>query len=147
MDQRSIHRPTARAFSEAERNKLSGFWSREMLDRVRLKEVEKIEIPQDLSQILSPGFIGITFVDTILLRISLDNIHFHELVHVAQFRVLGIQGFASAFAAGVASGVPYHENPLEKQALELEARFMKSPNQSFDAYQEVLSGLTKRKSR
>ncbi|HCE31488.1 MAG: hypothetical protein A3G66_01255 [Candidatus Levybacteria bacterium RIFCSPLOWO2_12_FULL_39_17] len=142
-EQRRIHRPDARPFHDAERKFLEPFWNRDFLDRVRVKEVEKIEIPPDLAAVLLPGFIGITFGDTILLRRSTSNVHFHENIHVAQFDILGVQRFVDAFARGLMSGLTYNENPLERQALELGRRFMENPNVPFDAYETVKSGLLK----
>ena len=49
---------------------------------------------------------------------------FHELVHVEQYRLLGVQAFARAYVQGVVdSGFVYDRIPLEAVALEMCNRF------------------------
>ena len=49
---------------------------------------------------------------------------FHEIVHVVQYRLLGVRGFAEQYIRGWArSGFDYREIPLEVEAYALEAEF------------------------
>ena len=48
---------------------------------------------------------GITYLDTYFLLpggANDESLHFHELVHVIQWRVLGLENFLSLYAAGLA---------------------------------------------
>jgi hypothetical protein len=71
---------------------------------------------------------GITFNDMYFVRPahSVESIHFHELVHVVQWGTLGAREFLLTYAAGfIRNG--YEQNPLEKIALDLQARFDDGP--------------------
>jgi hypothetical protein len=72
------------------------------------------------------GAAGITFRDTYFVRRPLardESLHFHELVHVVQWRHLGPERFLAAYAAGYLSAGGYRGNPLENIAYDLQARF------------------------
>jgi hypothetical protein len=68
---------------------------------------------------------GITYLDTYFLEPSAaadESLHFHELVHVVQWQVLGPQDFLFLYAAGLAE-FRYRERPLETMAFEHQRRF------------------------
>lgn len=52
-----------------------------------------------------------------------DGVLFHELVHVAQFRLLGVREFSRLYVRGFLASGSYEGIPLERCAYELEARF------------------------
>ena len=62
---------------------------------------------------------------------------FHELVHVEQYRQLGIQQFSSLYVRGFLTGGGYDGIPLEKNAYMLGARFEANPRQQFSVSDEV----------
>ena len=69
---------------------------------------------------------GITFKDTYFVRHRLaadEGLHFHELIHVVQWRYLGPERFLAAYAAGHLGAGGYRDNPLEAIAHALQARF------------------------
>lgn len=76
------------------------------------------------------GAAGITFSDLVLIsdlgrgaEIPSDLL-FHELIHVLQYRALGIDGFSREYVRGwLAHGRAYLEIPLEKEAYGQDARF------------------------
>ncbi|KKR77042.1 MAG: hypothetical protein UU21_C0001G0096 [Candidatus Levybacteria bacterium GW2011_GWA2_40_8] len=144
LGQREFHRPTSRPFSQSERKALERFWGDEFLDKIRIK-VGSIEVPPDFARFLSPGLIGITFVDTVLLTplgIAMGKgVRFHEAVHVAQFDVLGVQRFVALYGRGLISGERYHQISLERQAFELQRRFLANLTRPFNALDEVRSNL------
>ena len=81
---------------------------------------------------------GITFQDVVVHVEPLSlQLLFHELVHAVQYKQLGIDGFAARYVRGFLSGGSYEEIPLEKQAYELEARFMANPSASFSVEDDV----------
>ena len=52
-------------------------------------------------------------------------VHFHELIHVIQWRLLGSEGFLRAYANGLEE-FGYENSPLEKMAYDAEASFKRS---------------------
>ncbi|MDX1623704.1 MAG: hypothetical protein R3199_06960 [Gemmatimonadota bacterium] len=139
---RRAHRPGASPIGPAERSALEPHFAGEVLDRARVRRVPAIEPPSLLSALgrlgldlpLTGGRIqGIAFDDTILLlerippRANLPLL-FHELVHVAQYRLLGIRGFVERYVRGwIENGGRYRDIPLERIAYELQRRFVEDP--------------------
>jgi hypothetical protein len=83
---------------------------------------------------------GITFQDTMLLTTaalagtdaSVMALVFHELVHVVQYTVLGVDGFVRQYVEGLAlGGFDYFAIPLEIVAFALQARYMVNPQTGF----------------
>jgi hypothetical protein len=71
---------------------------------------------------------GITYIDTFFLKPTQsknENIHFHELVHVIQWRLLGPDRFLLSYANGLEC-FGYRQSPLEAMAYDAEAAFASS---------------------
>jgi len=67
---------------------------------------------------------AITFDDVVVFQESLTpQLIFHELVHVVQYRLLGIDEFARLYVRGYLHG-GYEGTPLEVCAYELDGRFI-----------------------
>jgi hypothetical protein len=74
------------------------------------------------------NFDGITYLDTVFTRSAQannENIHFHELVHVIQWRLLGPEHFLFSYANGLEC-VGYRQSPMESMAYDAEATFASS---------------------
>lgn len=68
---------------------------------------------------------GITFGDTYFLRVNhaqSESLHFHELVHIVQWRVLGPETFLLLYADGLSKN-GYANSPLEEMAYRHQSRF------------------------
>jgi hypothetical protein len=52
----------------------------------------------------------------------MESLHFHELVHVVQWRILGPERFLWAYADGL-ERFGYRNSPLEVVAYDLQERF------------------------
>ena len=68
---------------------------------------------------------GITFLDTYFVRTDnarVESLHFHELVHVVQWRLLGPEKFLACYADGLRR-FGYMRSPLELAAFRLQRRF------------------------
>jgi hypothetical protein len=68
---------------------------------------------------------AVTYRDTYFLETSAassESLHFHELIHAIQWRVLGPEEFLLMYAAGLAEH-GYENSPLEAMAYEHQARF------------------------
>ena len=82
---------------------------------------------------------AITLMDVVAYTEQLDRgTLFHELVHVVQYRVLGLKQFARLYVRGFLEGGGYENIPLERQAYQLGARFDREPNKSFSVEAEVI---------
>ena len=67
---------------------------------------------------------GITFRDMYFVHPSYasEAVHFHELIHVIQWRTLGVRPFLLTYALGIIQH-GYAESPLEAIAFDYQARF------------------------
>jgi hypothetical protein len=87
-------------------------------------------------------FDGITYLDTFFLKPTQANnerMHFHELVHVIQWRLLGPDRFLFLYANGLEC-FGYRQSPLEAMAYEAETAFVGS-TAIFDAEKMVAAKL------
>lgn len=76
------------------------------------------------------GAAGITYRSTYFVRDDAaddESLHFHELVHVVQWRHLGPERFVLAYALGHLRAGGYDTNPLETMAYDLQSRFEDDP--------------------
>ena len=90
--------------------------------------------------LLDMSLIGaITLVDVVAYPEDIDlSTLFHELVHVVQYRVLGLRPFAKLYVGGFLTEGDYERIPLERQAYELGARFEREPRKLFDVEEDVV---------
>jgi hypothetical protein len=67
---------------------------------------------------------AVTFQDVVVSHEPFsDGLLFHELVHVEQYRQLGISRFAALYVRGFLTGGGYDGIPLESNAYLLGSRF------------------------
>ncbi len=91
---------------------------------------------------------AVAWVDTIVLadshagpRLGPPSV-FHELVHVVQYRRLGVEGFLGRYLSEwAAGGFRYGAIGLERDAFELERRFVVEPGRPFAVEPEVARRL------
>jgi hypothetical protein len=72
---------------------------------------------------------GITYLDTYFVRADhahVESLHFHELVHVVQWRLLGPEKFLALYADGL-ERFGYRNSPLEVMAYDFQDRFEREP--------------------
>jgi hypothetical protein len=145
-EQQKAFQPKARPIGAEERRPLQSFFPPDVLDGVRvvrgrapepkfyaLLRVMGIHNPPPFADMA-----GITFQDVVVHVEPLSQtLLFHELVHVVQYKHLGLQGFADAYVRGFLKGGSYEEISLEKQAYELEARFAAHPEATFSVDEDV----------
>ncbi|HMF24982.1 MAG TPA: hypothetical protein VKG24_23045, partial [Pseudolabrys sp.] len=88
------------------------------------------------------NFGGITYLNTFFIRraeLSNEALHFHELIHVVQWRILGPEQFLRSYADGL-ERFGYRDSPLEAMAYDAEAAFM--AKDIFDAEKLVARKLS-----
>ena len=129
------------------------FFRADVLSSVRVTELETERVAnpsfypmlQDLGFQNLPNFRtmgAITFYDVIVSQEPLTApLLFHELVHVEQYRRLGIERFAELYVQGFLDGGGYEAIPLELNAYCLEGEFRQSPHRAFSVEERVSAWL------
>jgi hypothetical protein len=147
--QRERYAPRAIALSAQQRVAIGGFFSPQLLEGVRLLVLkgERVANPDFYPMLRSLGFNNlpdqltmgaITFSDVVVSHESFSNgLLFHELVHVEQYRQLGIPRFSELYVRGFLNGGSYEAIPLEVNAYTLGGRFEQHPARQFSVADEV----------
>jgi len=151
------HRPDGRALTEDEVQAVGAFFPAPLLAHARVAEVPIIENPPFYADLQRLGMqipldftimAGITFENTIVVSTQMKHgtpwigLLFHELVHVVQYSILGIDEFINRYVMGwAANGQRYENIPLERNAYSLDARFSSAPSIPFDVRGEVAAFL------
>ncbi len=147
--QRERYAPRAIALSAQQRAAMWGFFSPQILDGTRLLVLqgERVGNPDFYPMLRSMGFknlpdqakmAAITFSNVVVSHEPFtDCLLFHELVHVEQYRQLGIPRFSELYVRGFLSGGSYEAIPLEVNAYTLGGRFDGNPAQQFLVAEEV----------
>jgi hypothetical protein len=118
----------ARPLSESLCRAMGAHFHTNILTATRLYVGESLPLPATLANlpgVPSPSAIGgITFDHVIATRRTPDPAFlFHELVHVVQYRLLGVSRFARMYVRGFLESGSYANIPLEQHAYQLEWRF------------------------
>lgn len=137
----------AAALPTAQKRRLAPYFPEAILNTVRVHQRDPLPIPHppftSLVRKLGLSYpdlsltAAITFGDLIVTREPMSiSLLFHELVHVVQYRQLGISAFARHYVQGLLTHRAYEKIPLEAHAFHLEARF-EFDRQPFNVEAEV----------
>jgi hypothetical protein len=149
VTQREKYGCRAIPLSAMQRAVLGGFFSPHLLDgtRVLVLQRERIANPDFYPMLKGLGFRNlpdqstmgaITFCDVVVSHEPFSNgLLFHELVHVEQYRQLGIPRFSELYVRGFLNGGSYEAIPSEVNAYTLEGRFGANHHQRFSVADEV----------
>lgn len=146
----------ARVLTPAEAGPLVGYFSGDLLRRVRVADVARIDLWAPLGRIgerlaARGGMVGcpagLALDDLIVVAAGVpggemrrESLLFHEMVHVVQWGVLGRGRFLREYVGSwAAAGWAYSGIPLEVMAYELQGRF--DAGERFDAEGEVRRAL------
>ena len=142
------HAENARTIASHGFRRLPRYFSSDTLTSAKVVVVEQLPIPPLSSWGLTRfadfergDFSGITYLNTFFVKqnnVSNEAIHFHELIHVIQWRILGPEQFLSLYADGL-ERFGYRDSPLEKMAYDAEAAF--TANAIFNAEEIVARKL------
>ena len=132
---RDRYHPRGLPIAELDVAWLSAWFDPRLLARVR---VCRARLPV-------PHFAGITYGDTILIDPGAAGsghpwrrLLFHELVHVVQYEVLGLDRFVNRYLREwAAAGFHYRAIALEQDAYAIEAMFTAEPGRPFPVREEV----------
>ena len=115
------HAPAARSVASLGFSRLPHYYGQDILTAARVVVVPKVPMPP-LSAMGLDRFSdfermdagGITYLDTYFVRADeahSESLHFHELVHVIQWRLLGPEKFLALYADGL-ERFGYRNSPL-----------------------------------
>jgi hypothetical protein len=112
--------------------RLPHFYSNDLLARAKVVFVDKCPTPplsalglNQFAAFENMNASGMTYLDTYFVlwhQAERESLHFHELVHVVQWQVLGPERFLALYADGL-ENQGYRNSPLEVMAYDHEARF------------------------
>jgi hypothetical protein len=145
----SAHAHGAKTVASKSFPRIPLYFSRELLTTAKVVVVERVPMPP-LTQLGLSQFAefersdnsGVTYLDTFFVRrdhADEEPLHFHELIHVIQWRILGPARFLASYAAGLEMW-GYRDSPLEVMAYDAEAAFANT-GQIFDAERLVAEQL------
>ena len=95
-----------------------------VMDRIPVPPLSSIGLSR-FAEFERGDFGGITYLDTYFLKradADDESLHFHEMVHVVQWRVLGAERFLALYADGL-EAFGYRNSPLEKIAYDAQELF------------------------
>jgi len=133
---------------------MNGFFSPQLLEGARLLVLqgERVANPDFYPMLRSLGFNNlpdqstmgaITFSDVVVSHVPFtDGLLFHELVHVEQYRQLGIPRFSELYVRGFLNGGSYEAIPLEINAYTLGGRLEQNTERQFSVADEVRRWIT-----
>jgi hypothetical protein len=133
--QRELYAARTSALPTELRVQMNGFFRPDLLNTTRalVLKGERVANPDFYPMLQELGFqnlpdfrtmAAITFKDVVVSHEPFSApLLFHELVHVEQYRQLGVDQFAGLYVEGFLSGGGYEGIPLEVNAYALEAIF------------------------
>ena len=137
IDATNIKYKTQRISCEKFASEFAGFYPVEFLKNAFYVVVDKIPKPDfpilremGLGDFVDMDAAGITYKNTyyLLPEVAKDlRVHFHELVHVAQWLKLGPDAFMMRYISEI-QRVGYNDAPLEKMAYALDTQFASKGN-------------------
>jgi hypothetical protein len=145
------HSKQAKAVCSLGFPRLSRYFGAGLLTSTKVVVVERVPMPPLSSLGLSRfaefergDYDGITYLDTVFVKrrsAAAEQLHFHELIHVLQWQLLGPEAFLATYAAGL-EAFGYRDSPLEIMAYDAELAFCQS-EQIFDAEKLVAEKLSR----
>jgi hypothetical protein len=151
--QREAYLPTGIPLTARQRLAVEGFFDPNVIDGTRLVVLQsnRVQNPNFYPQLLQLGFrnlpdfgmmAAITFGNVVVSHQPFTHgLLFHELVHVEQYRQLGVPRFSELYVRGFLIGGGYDGIPLEINAYALGARFEDNPEARFTVADEVATWI------
>jgi hypothetical protein len=150
----AAHEKNAKSVASAGFVRLPLYFSHELIASTKYVAVDRPPMPplsalglKRFAAFEQGDYNGATYLDTFFLKTSPvadEELYFHELIHVVQWRVLGPERFLAAYADGLET-FGYRNSPLEAMAYDAQAAFAQS-TQIFNAEKLVAEKLSERQS-
>jgi hypothetical protein len=149
LEQRERHLPVATPLSAEHRALMSPYFSAELLDRVKIVELNgaRIANPSFYAEAKAEGFVNLpdiahmsslTFVDVVVFNEQLvERSLFHALVHAVQFQVLGLGRYTELFVRSFVNARFHFLVPVEAHAFFLESKFARPSAEKFSVEDQV----------
>ena len=150
------YRRDARKLTIREHDAMAAFFHADLLHRARIAtptepirppRIQKVATVFGMETLLTPeATAAITFNHVIAQHgaLSLRTL-FHELVHVEQYKQLGVRGFAKLYVRGFLRTGAYERIPLEVHAYALDERYAANPALRFSVRDEVRRWIAEEK--
>jgi hypothetical protein len=145
--QRERYAPRAISWSARQRAAMNGFFTPQLVESARLLVLQAERVPEFYPMLRELGFnnlpdqstmAAITFCDVVVSQEAFSSaLLFHELVHVEQYRQLGVPRFSELYVRGFLNGGSYEAIPPEVNAYTLGGRFESKPQWVFSVDDEV----------
>jgi len=146
----TAHDKVAQPLASRKFARLPQYFSQAQLAATKVVAVDRVPVPPLSSIGLTQfkefelgDYDGITYLNTIFLKTvhaSVEELYFHELIHVVQWRLLGPERFLALYADGL-ERFGYRNSPLESMAYDAQDSFIRS-GQVFDAERLVAERLS-----
>ena len=130
-----FYEKNAKAVASMHFARLPVYFDPSLLETAKFIAIDRLPMPPLSAMGLSRfgvfeqgDFNGITYLNRYFIKqavVTEEAIHFHELIHVIQWRLLGPEDFLAAYANGL-DEFGYENSPLEKMAYDAEASFKRS---------------------
>jgi hypothetical protein len=134
------HASAARPVASLGFSRLPHYYDAQLLDSSMVVSVPMVPVPplsamglDRFSDFEQMDARGITYLNTYFVRADqshLESLHFHELVHVIQWRLLGPEKFLAFYADGL-ERFGYRNSPLEVMAYSFQDRFERDEAKPF----------------
>ncbi len=153
--QQTRYLPKGVPLSTQQRTGMAGFFDSHLLEEARLVVLvgEWVANPDFYPMLEAIGFTNlpdqssmaaITFSNVVVAHVRFtDPLLFHELVHIEQYRQLGIHRFADLYARGFLNGGGYDGIPLERNAYSLGHQYEQHPAKLFSVAEVVADWISK----
>ena len=148
-EQREHYLPGTAALSPQHKAALSGYFSANLLDAIRVIELKgaRVAAPDFFAHARALGFHqlpeishmdSLTFLDVVVFNELLtERALFHALVHTVQIQTLGLERYADLWVAGFLRTRVHFTVPLEVHAFALAARFLRPNPERFSVEEHV----------
>src|SRR6266581_4315045 len=146
------HETLARSVTSKNFSRLPLYFSQTQIEVAKFVVVDRVPVPplssiglSQFSEFERGDYDGVTYLDTYFLKkagADDESLHFHEMIHVVQWRLLGAEFFLAMYAGGLEK-FGYRNSPLERMAFDAQELFDRSGS-VFDAekfVEQKLSGL------
>ena len=153
--QREKYHPLGAPLSDEEKKKLQPFFSAQVLNRLRIRDVSKtgetIPYPPFYERVRAGGarvvpdaahMTALPFIDVALFnREPTPRTVFHTLIHIVQYEVVGLERVMKSYFKALNEAGLWMVVPYEEQAYGLDARYTKDPSDIFWVEDEVRNWL------